>query len=82
MRGIVLEKFHTYKQNSEGNTTHMYCDVNNHVTVGVGVTSFSKEHMLSGYRASAAHWTVKDKPGTPAWISTPPGSRKFLVTLK
>jgi hypothetical protein len=62
MRAVVLEKFHTYKQNSEGNTSHMYCDVNGNVTIGVGCAFLSKDHMLQGYKATRAHWSVKNRP--------------------
>jgi hypothetical protein len=62
MRDAVIEKFHAYKQNSEGKTSHMYCDVNGNVTIGVGCAFFSKTHMLSGYKATKAHWSVKSQP--------------------
>lgn len=63
MRPVVIERFHTYKQNSEGRTSHMYCDTSGHVTIGVGCAFFGVDHMQQGYTATRGHWSVNGKPG-------------------
>ena len=66
MRAIVYEKFHTYKQNTENNIFHLYADVKRNVAVGVGVTSLNEDHMLLGFKATKAYWSVKDSPNAKA----------------
>lgn len=65
MKPAVLKRFPEFKEHSsEGGVPHMYVDITNNVTVGIGCLLSDTRDAKKAVKATAGYWYVEGAPGT------------------